>query len=372
MKIAILTWNYPPIMAGGTEIATQNLARALAKRKHDVLVVTTRDAGLPEESTEDGFRVHRIKSLRSKSLKYMFFCLSTLKLLRRFNPDIIHAQAMWMGLPALVAKVFFNKPYLIWGQGSDIYFPRLFKGPISKVVLKNASAAIALTGDMKKEMQRTCDRATFVIGNGIGVESFNSHSQEKVRQQLGIERNKKVIIYVGTLCVVKGVKYLIEAMKIINQKNQKAILLIVGDGEERYNLELLVKRLNTNGSVSFAGRVDHKYISQYMAASDVFVLPSLSEGFPVTILEAMAAGLPIVTTNVRGLPEIVKDDENGFVVEPQNPAQLAGKISLLLDNNELRRKISAKNKIMAGEYSWNSVASKLEEIYLTIGRFVAK
>ena len=121
----------------------------------------------------------------------------------------------------------------------------------------------------------------------------------------------------------------------------------------------MVKKLRLSKCVLFVGQVPNSKISEYMFASDIFVLPSLSEGLPVTILEALAAGLPIVTTNVRGLPEIVKNGENGFTVDPQNPTQLAERIMFLLSNNELRQKISANNVIKAKEYSWEAVVEKL-------------
>ncbi len=100
-----------------------------------------------------------------------------------------------------------------------------------------------------------------------------------------------------------------------------------------------------------------------MVASDVLVLPSLSEGFPVTILEAMASGLSIVATTVGGLPEIVKDGENGFLVEPNNYGQIAEKVILLLEDEELRYKISKNNKERTKRYSWGHAVDKLEEIY---------
>ena len=363
MRVAILTWNYLPKRAGGTEIATQNIARDLASRGHTVLVVTTRDAGLPKESMGEGFRIHRVRSFKVKLLKYAFFCFKTVLILRRFKPDVTHAQAMWMGLPAFVTKKVINKPYLIWAQGSDIYFPRLFKGPISKLVLRNANALIALTRDMKKEMQKVCNRDIFVIGNGVDPKKFGSHAKKEARYQLHIGEDERVIIFVGTLVPGKGVRYLIEAMGIIKEKQPETRLLIIGDGKERDSLEASVKRLNLEGWVTFAGRINNAKVPEYLAASDIFILPSLSEGFPNVIAEAMAAGLPVVTTNVRGLSEIVTDGRNGFLVEPENPAQLAERILFVLSDDVLRKKMSASNMAWAEQHTWEKVVDMLDGAY---------
>ena len=100
-----------------------------------------------------------------------------------------------------------------------------------------------------------------------------------------------------------------------------------------------------------------------MIAADIFVLPSLSEGFPMVILEAMASGLPIVTTKVGGLPEIVLDGENGFIARPEDPEEIARKVQLLLEDNDLRARMAQNNRNKAGHYTWEKVVDKLEEVY---------
>jgi len=362
MKIAILTWNYLPKRAGGTEIATQSIARHLANRGHEVLVITTRDLGLPKETMGEGFRIYRVKPLNPKLLKYAFFCFKTFLILRRFRPDVIHAQAMWTGLPALIAKIVIGRPYVVWVRGSDVYFPRLFKGWLSRLILRNADTVIALTEDMKKELKKVYMRNIVVIGNGVDAEQFCNHSRKDIRQKLSLKEDEKVIIFVGTIAPIKGVIYLIEAMSLIKQKRPETRLLIVGDGEERYNLVMLVRKLNLEECTIFSGRIFHADVPKYLAASDVFVLPTLSEGFPNTIAEAMAAGLPIVSTRVRGLSEIVAEGNNGFLVEPRNPAQLAEKILLILHNDILRDEMSANNKTWAKQHTWEKVAERLEEV----------
>ena len=103
-----------------------------------------------------------------------------------------------------------------------------------------------------------------------------------------------------------------------------------------------------------------------MANSDIFVLPSLSEGFPLVILEAMASGLPIIATKVGGLPSIIHENENGFIIETKNPEQIAEKTIMLLDNKKLRNHISKNNKLKSEFYDWTFIVDQLEDIYLKI------
>ena len=366
MKIAILVFHFPPKSLAGTEIATYNIARYLAKRGHKVHVITSFDKGLPKVDIEQGFYVHRISWQRARFIRVIFFWLKILFLLKKIKPDIIHAQNIGMGVPGFLSKKLRScskKPYIVWCQGSDIYLDWRFKEFISKLVLKNADAVIALTEDMKMEIQKICDKEIYVIPNGIDLKRFENLSREGVRRRLKITGEQKIIMFVGTLRSVKGLKYLIQAMDIIKQKDAEVKLMLVGDGEERQDLEKLVKELDLEDRVIFVGKVFNEKVPEYMAASDVFVLPSLSESFGIVNLEAMASGLPIVATKVGGLSEIVKDGENGFLVEPKNPEQIAKKVLLILENDKLRKKISKNNKEEVKKYTWDEIANRLEKIY---------
>jgi len=230
-------------------------------------------------------------------------------------------------------------------------------------VLKNAGDVIALTEDMKNEMQKFCDRDILVIPNGIDLEVFKDLSRETARTRLKIGDNASVILFIGRLHSVKGVRYLIKSIKIVKNNNRDVRLFLVGDGEERIYLENLVKDLVLDDYVRFIGAVPNEEVPEYMVAADVFVLPSLSEGFPVVILEAMASGLAIITTRVGGLPEIIKNKENGFLVEPKNPEEIAERILLLLEDDALREEISRNNLKIVGEYTWEGVVGRLERVY---------
>jgi glycosyltransferase involved in cell wall biosynthesis len=289
-------------------------------------------------------------------------------ILRRFKPDVTHAQAMWMGLPAFVTKKVINKPYLIWAQGSDIYFPRLFKGPISKLVLRNANALIALTRDMKREMQKVCNRDIFVIGNGIDPKKFGSHAKKEARYQLHIGEDERVIIFVGTLVPGKGVRYLIEGFKYVVDKFNDVQLIIVGTGPLETKLKKMTGELNMKECVRFEGFVEHRRVGDYYTLSDILVFPSIvdssgfEEGLPVVLLEALTVGKPVVAIRTRGVMEVIKDGWSGFLVEQKNPEKIAEKVLELLNDEELRMKIS-KNALETGKkYDWEILGGKYEEI----------
>lgn len=371
MKIAILVRDFPPKRFGGTETASYNLAKAFAKRGHEVLVITTWDSGLPQKTIENNFLIHRLRFFRSRILKYLgliLYSIKTLLILRKFEPDIIHGQAVYMGVPAFISKMVIKKPYVLWLQGSDIYLPKLYEGLTFKLVLNQADAIIALTYDMREEVRKLCNREILVIPNGVDLERFRALSKVEARRKLQLNADSKIIIFVGNLYQIKGVRYLIEEMKVIKQECPEVQLLLVGDGVDRRVLEQLVDKLNLGQCVTFIGAIPNERVPDYLCASDLFVLPSFSEGFPVTFLEAMACGLPILATRVRGLPEIIRDGENGFLVEPRSGIQLAEKALFILRNDNMRDMMSRNNIGQVCRYSWDSVSSNLEEVYSRIIR----
>lgn len=366
MKIAVLVPFFPPKHLAGTEIATYNIAKNLATRGHKVHVITSVDEGLSKERIEDGFYIHRISRQKVRFFGVMLFWLRIFWLLKKINPDIVHAQSIGMGMPAFLARKLLRKPYVVWGRGSEVYLPWLYKKPISKLVMRSASAVIALTEDMKRRMREICNREVSVIPNGIDLDRFQGLNPGTLREGLKVNSDEKLILFVGGLKPIKGIEYLIQAMSSIKQSETKAKLLLVGQGEERERLEQLAKSLGLNDYVRFIGEIPNEEVPEYMAASDVFVLPSLSESFGIVNLEAMASGLPIVATRVGGLPEIIKEGNNGFLVEPKNPKEIAEKVLLILKDEELSSRISRSNKEKAKRYSWESIVERLEEVYQTI------
>jgi glycosyltransferase involved in cell wall biosynthesis len=257
----------------GTEIATYNIAKYLARRGHEVHVITSWDEGLPNESFEEGFYVHRIRVPRLRLGGYTLHVLRELLLIKKLSPDIVHAQGISRGTACVLAWRLFGIPCIVWGQGSDVYLPWRFKEVISKFVLGNANALIALTEDMKQKMIEQLGRERgdiFVIPNGIDYEFFSSYLEKRDLAVSERGNNKKVVLYVGRLEPVKGVRYLVQAMRILKDRGLRNVkLLIVGDGSEKKYLEELVKKLGLEDYVVFAGKAFHEKIPEYMALADL-------------------------------------------------------------------------------------------------------
>jgi len=362
MKIALIVYLFPPKWIAGTEIATYNIAKYLAKKGNEVHVITSRDDEFPKTEKVDNFCIHRVNFKKIRVIGVINFWFQILLEIKKINPDIVHVQSISIALPGFFSKKLLKKPYIIWAQGSDVYLPDKFTKLIWKAVLKNASKVIALSEDMKNKLINICDKdQVIIIPNGIELEKFENFCQRELNH-----KTKKTILFVGTLCPVKSVNYLIKAMSIIHRRLPATNLLIVGDGPEKEKLESLVKELNLQDCIHFTGKAPNEKIPEYMSQAHLFALPSSSEGLPLVIIEAMASGLPIVTTNVGGLPEIVKNRENGFTVESRSPEALAEKILLLLENTCLCDEICKTNKENAKNYSWDKITQKLENVYREI------
>jgi glycosyltransferase involved in cell wall biosynthesis len=173
------------------------------------------------------------------------------------------------------------------------------------------------------------------------------------------------VSYVGKLVPRKGVDTLIEAMGLLARRPQGAPLLVAaGVGEMRPALERRAAELGVADQVRFVGKVAHDEVGWWMAAGDLFVLPSLSEGLPTVVCEAMNCGRPVVATAVDGTPEIVRDGQTGLLVPPGDPSALADALARVLDDAALARRMGEEALRVGREhYTWEANARRMTEIY---------
>ncbi len=208
------------------------------------------------------------------------------------------------------------------------------------------------------------------IYNGIDANKIDFLSKKQACAKLAKLNNKLPTVnhqfIVGTVAnfyKTKGLKYLIQSFSALKIKAeiQNLKFVIIGEGKQRKELELLIKQLQLEDVVLLVGRVPNAY--KYLKAFNIFILPSLKEGFPWIILEAMSAGLPIISTNVGAIPEIIEDKKQGLLIEPKNPELIAQKIAWLFEHPEQAKNmgIQAKQKIQE-QFTLEKMIKQTEQI----------
>jgi len=236
-----------------------------------------------------------------------------------------------------------------------VYFAELhgFRFPVVRSADKIITVSPFVAERLKK-LGIESDRVKF-IPNGVDVHRFRP------------SKKRKIILFVGRLTKRKNVSALIQAFSQINRRNYK--LVIIGDGEERLKLINMIKRERLTGEVLLLGNVSKKMLTNLYSISAIFALPSLSEGFPLSILEAMASGCAIVASNIPTMQSIVRSERDNFaiLIKPKDTDSIAQALSELITNSNLRRKLSlnARNVCMS-KFSWEIIAKKILNTYLSV------
>lgn len=243
-------------------------------------------------------------------------------------------------------------------------------GRLSTLYLKDFSVMIATTSVYAKNsptLRRYAERVR-VISNGVDTVRFSPGLYGGgVREKHGLQ-GCRVVLFVGALTrwhSYKGLDVLIEAFAGASRDDPLMRLLVVGAGELLPKYQSLALHYNVAEKVHFAGSVDGSLLPEYYAASDTTVLPSRdsSEGFGLVLLEAMACGKAVIGSNVGGIPEIVRNGENGLLVQPGDPSALAAALRELLADDDGRMAMGRSGREFAELHDWNRVAVEVESIY---------
>jgi len=298
---------------------------------------------------------------------------------KRYRVDLIHAHFAYpAGYAAMLAKKVLGKPLVLSLRGCDIlmepsikYGLRLRKhleNHVRDAVISADKIMVASRAEYNEAVKIGADvEKLALVPNGVNIDKFNPNIDgQVVRKRFEIGDNL-VVLLVGTLDPVKGAKYLVESMPMVLSQVPNAIFFIVGEGPQREFLERLGKKLGVSGNVIFAGREQHSDIPFFFAACDVFVLPSLSEGFSNAVLEAMASGKPVIGTSVHGTLDQIRDGVNGYLVEPKNSHELANALVRLLSDTEKREAMGREcRRIVEREFNMSLRVHKTIEVYKSV------
>jgi len=305
--------------------------------------------------------------------------LKIARLILREAPDIVHSQS-WSGVDAAIAKLLTGGTRLVHSEHGRNY-PHLDSEPLKRKIARRclyhlSDAVFAVSHEARdyycRETGFPRDRMRF-IPNGIDVRRIDVAGAAGVREKLGIGADDFVIGTVARLNATKDTMTLARAfdrlyLSRVSSKSRtllKPRLLIVGDGDQRTAIESYVAERSLNGAVIFTG-VRHD-VPRLLGAMDIFALPSLSEGMPITVLEAMAARLPVVATRVGALPEMIEEDVTGFLVEPKDDRSMAERFARFFSNCELARRFGqAARRKVEREYGLESMLRRYAELYLSV------
>ena len=371
MKILLINYEFPPLGAGAGN-ATKNIARELAFLGHEVLVLTTWFSGCEEDHIVDGYRLVRLKSKRTRAdrsniIEMLDFAWKAIiqgrTIVKEFNPSMsISFFAIPSGIVAFYFKLKFKIPYIVSLRGGDVpgFLPtdlkwhHILSKPLTSLIWRNAMRIVANSEGLRNLANKTAvqyGKSVVMIPNGVDGKTFKP-------KQNGEYTDETRILSLGRLTEQKGITYILDALgKILQERsNLKGSIFfdIVGDGPLRESLEIQVKNLGLQDVVLFHGWASREKIPLFYQNADLFILPSSEEGMSNSMLEAMASGLPIITTQVSGCEELVKSGENGLLV--QDRVNLVPTLTEFLDNREIWRTMGKRSLAMSKSFNWKQIA----------------
>ncbi|MCM8809959.1 MAG: glycosyltransferase family 4 protein [Candidatus Omnitrophica bacterium] len=356
---------------GGAENFARDFVKFLKDRKVEVRVLTTRKNFFKKKrSFPENIKIVEFYTPEIRFLGTIIYYISLSLYLIFHSKDFDVIQSFFLKhssfVSILIGKFLRKKVFCRMecsGKFGDI--ESLKKLPFSKIflkVFKMADGIIVLSKEMQKELEiiKFKREKLFLIPNAVDINKFKPYKdKEKLKNEFGYSE-KKIIIFVGRLTKQKGVEYLIKSFEKL--KIDEKYLIILGDGELREKLEKMVFSLGLKDKVLFAGR--KKEVLPYLQVADIFVLPSLSEGLPISVLEAMSCGLPVVVSKVGGNVDVVEDGTNGYLVEPQNICQIKKAIEELLANERKTKEIGGINRKKIEEnYSYDTIIERYLNLY---------
>lgn len=375
MKLLLITNEFPPIGGGGSSVL-QYAARYLTEEHgHEVTVVTSSYRDLPRYERIGRAQIIRVPAVR----RYKDFCATwelvtyglsalvyCLWFVPRHQPDLIQAYfALPGGFVARILRLVYGTPYVLYFGGSDMpgANPTRYKNVypfirgLTRWVWRGAEISTVCSEGLLK-LGRTLDpEYDFrLVPNGVELVRF-----------VPVERPPNPVVkvlFIGRLIPRKGFQYVVRALPRIRElTNIPFEIEVVGSGAMRTHLDDLAAKLQVSQLITYQGTVPYSELQRSYQGADIFVLTSESEGMPCATLEAMACGLPVVTTDVPGNREIVREGENGFLVSVGDTERLAQALAWLIRDPALRRRMGTESRRIVQPYDWHDIVRRYETMF---------
>ncbi len=371
-RVCMLIPSFYPLVGGAEQQAGQ-LARKLTDKGLEVFIITRRLKETSKFEIINGVSVYRT-FYKWHTLSFLLSALVFLIRKRNYY-DILHVHTMYS--PAVLAcalKAILKKKVIVKVRrtGSGALFNRLFVNLLDKWRFKFLVHYVDCFIAVNREAEMTLvsmgiprDSIKW-IPNGVDKNLFkpaNKEEKEYLKRITGV-KGGPIIAFVGRLISRKKVELLISILPIIKKHFSKAVLLVIGEGSERKAWEELAKEKRVFEDIVFAGQCGQEKLLNFLKVSDLFVLPSRSEGIPNALLEAMASGLPVVASRINGIMDLISDGHNGLLFAPMEENDLLEKVVTLLENEKFRREIGGKaRETVENRFSFDIIKQEYADLY---------
>lgn len=369
IRIRIVDEMFYPIFGGG-EAFIREVGKRLVKKGYEITVFTSKVSGSPKTETIDGITV--IRKFPRNRLAFYLSAGRMAKAEEDYDITMSTSPVSRLMCNKIMGKnkknsggKFVGNVFAYWGPAWKEFTNPLFAAfynAVEDYSLKKPKFDLLVSSNrafLEKAKRLGVNVPVEVVPSGVDVQRFGKASLDVGKNNAGGADTggnnagiSKMVLFVGRVINIKGLEYLVGALEGTGYS-----LVIVGGGPLVPTIRKMAKEKGV--SLTLAGRADPV---PYYNSADIIVLPSIMEGCPLTILEAMAAGKPIVASNVGGIPELVTDGECGLLVEPKDVAGLNAAISSLMESPGLRAKMGDAGRKKAQEYDWDKIAEKMDKV----------
>jgi glycosyltransferase involved in cell wall biosynthesis len=390
-KVCFISPEYLPL-SGGTGAYVYYLSTELLKHGNSIYIVTGYDESKDLRINEQ-FQVFFLKTLRIPVIKSFLFAGEASRKISQLrhnsSVDIIHVNLPLVpsfAVPKGFGKALISTVHSTWkGEAEAIkgepytrlnsnekfmvnfnWLLRIFENQM----LERSNRIIAVSEYTKRELAKfyKLDQDKInVIHNGVAVDKFKpTDDKRQAKAELGFSTDKPIILSVGRLYARKGLFTLIESMPAVVKKFKNAKFVISGKGLAN-DMKKLVEhaaKLRVKDNIIFTGYFPDEKLPRLYQAADVFAFSTFYENLPFAILEALSSGLPVVTTNVGGIPEMITDKKNGFLIEPFNSTELADRILYFLEHPATAKETGhLARKTIQERFDWRLIVKKVQKVY---------
>jgi len=396
MNILIVTPVYPPYARGGGGVVAEAIAHGLAKRGHEITVVSgyypkKTLSERPHRNCEGEIEIIWIPLMRMMEARYPQLRgslppnLSSLALLKTIDYeeyDVIHLQSfghLLIDYVNLVAKnpkkilTIHAFPKYVEKDGRASFPLKLLYGVYYRTLGKNTLKSAKTIATVSKFTAIECaergipENKIVVIENGIDLEKYKHVNYDELEQKFHLQKEDILILSISRVTWYKGYEYALKAIyKVVKATNKPIKYMIVGSLEDQHyyrNFRKQVEKLDLKNNVMFTGFISENMKLQALTRADIFLAPSLHEGFGLVVLEAMALGKPVIASNCEGFQCILEHMKTGKLVKPANSGEIADAIFLLLSNPSLQEKLSKNALSVVKKYDWVKRVKAYEDLY---------